>query len=264
MTLAKEIYRAGKEAGLADSPFHDDIKYAAEVLPDAGRFEVDQTVMDAAERMERTPFLDLLKAIDKARAPFPKTWIEWRNPRGAGRIGYLVEQGEREIGFAFRQYLYVPANPFGIMTLMGPVYVSADGWKASNPGIMTNESGRQGAGKIGRNVADIVRLLLILCSRSEVVQMEDAPDARQVDAARAKRGRPPLANLRPIRFNISRFTELGAKIGFPGPTTQREVAEHFVRGHFKLRSSGLFWWSPHVRCATDPSDSHPRDYIVTE
>jgi hypothetical protein len=27
----------------------------------------------------------------------------------------------------------------------------------------------------------------------------------------------------------------------------RELRAHFVRGHFKARKSGVFWWSPHAR-----------------
>jgi hypothetical protein len=26
-----------------------------------------------------------------------------------------------------------------------------------------------------------------------------------------------------------------------------EIRAHLVRGHFKIRQSGIYWWSPHVR-----------------
>ena len=63
MNLMKQILRIEeKQAG----PFRAGITEAQRLVPKAGRFQVDQAVMDAVERMERTPFKDLLVLLAQA------------------------------------------------------------------------------------------------------------------------------------------------------------------------------------------------------
>lgn len=55
--------------------------------------------------------------------------------------------------------------------------------------------------------------------------------------ARAKRGKPPLSNYTYIRSNMTPSASTG---------TGGTKAAHLVRGHFKRRKTGVYWWKPHV------------------
>jgi hypothetical protein len=47
------------------------------------------------------------------------------------------------------------------------------------------------------------------------------------------------------------MTALAARAGMAGD--ERNPSRlHLVRGHFKIRASGVYWWSPHARGVTDP------------
>lgn len=262
MSLAKLIYDIEeKDFG----PFRAGITQAKQLIPDAGRFQVEQAVMDAVERMERTPFNDLLILLNRARLPLPITWIEWAYPGGGGRIGYLCQELP-DVGFAFRQFMTTRAmkriTGFALVCTRGQIHVEPTGW------IEKNENDEADA-IVGRDqnflelaAGDILRLLLMINSPSQILEVDAGADNRVIDAKRARQGRPPLANWRPIRFDISRFQQAGFVNG-ARPENQREIAEHFVRGHFKLRKTGMFWWSPYVRnqMGEDPA-VNPRDYIV--
>jgi len=84
MLLANQIISAAHAGGGLLYP--DFIRETANILPTAGRFEVDRQVMTAVGRMERTPTDQLLSVLNLARPPFPTTWIEWPDEDG-GRLG---------------------------------------------------------------------------------------------------------------------------------------------------------------------------------
>jgi hypothetical protein len=272
VSLAKKIFRMKlASAGL----FTESISEAQRLITNAGRFSIDQNVMDAVERMERTPFGELLGLLEFAKLPFPTSWFEWGLPGGGGHIGYLCE-ALPDFGFAFRQYLSFKGMQHlrferlqqkldvPVVCTFGRIRVEANGW------IAESQADVIGAGAPGQNhlqlaAGDVLRLLLMINSPSQIVEIGPGDDNRRIDAIRAERGRPPLPNLRPIRFDIGRFRRAEFANGAP-PANQREVAEHFVRGHFKIRKTGMFWWSPHVRYQMGEGEEGqpavPRDYKV--
>lgn len=262
MSLAKEIYRLKSTPA---GPFTDGVTRANALLPAAGRFRVDDTVMKAVERMERTPFADLLGALDQARLPFPVTWIEWPS-LGGGHLGYLVEQARGEIGFAFRQYLYAEgmerATGHRVICGLGRVVVEPAGHHCENPAEAATSGSVLGRDPHELAAADLLGMLLIINSPSRVVVIDEAPDTSRVDARRVRQGRMPLPNLRPIRLDFGRLRQIDVEDG-----TERAdgdaSAEHFVRGHFKFRHRRMHWWSPHIRnqAAHEPA-AMPRDYHV--
>lgn len=75
----------------------------------------------------------------------------------------------------------------------------------------------------------------------------EATTVDNVDLNRRRRrlGRPPLCDHKKVVIRIGnaghRSTAKGAE------PTKQDVRAHFVMGHFKVRKTGLFWWSPHVR-----------------
>ena len=197
--------------------------------------------------------------------PFPLTWFEWVNPQGGGTIGYLCEQLPAA-GFVFRQFLSERTIQekigFPVICTFGRVRVEPAGWSAEDK---TDEASahEQAQNFLELAAGDILRLLLMINSPSNILEIGAGADNHVVDAQRARKGRPPLPNLRPIRFDVARFQQAAFLQG-KRPESQSDVAEHFVRGHLKTRKNGIFWWSPHVRYQMGETPAaEPRDYEVT-
>jgi len=65
----------------------------------------------------------------------------------------------------------------------------------------------------------------------------------RLNKARAKRGKLPLYEYRVCKLMLGReHRQSGA-----GATSAHDIRMHFVRGHFKVRKTGTFWWTPHKR-----------------
>ena len=90
--------------------------------------------------------------------------------------------------------------------------------------------------KIGMSLACI---LLINC-RSGVV-VEDA-NVKRINKARVQRKRRPYFEHKTVTLEIFKTKKLQHAGG-----TRGDSRAHWVMGHFKRRSTGVFWWSPHVR-----------------
>lgn len=69
-------------------------------------------------------------------------------------------------------------------------------------------------------------------------------DNDQMNAKRARHGKRPLFSHSILKVRPSIFTGGSEAQGKGG---HRDLRMHFVRGHFKHRMSGLFWWSMHAR-----------------
>jgi hypothetical protein len=71
--------------------------------------------------------------------------------------------------------------------------------------------------------------------------------ADQIIGAAAKK--PPLTEFIVTRLNLSRGTaNRGVALGL-----SREAArKHPVRGHFNVRKTGIYWWSPFPRGTDEP------------
>ena len=79
----------------------------------------------------------------------------------------------------------------------------------------------------------------ILNTKGDVVR-ESPPVDKKLNVARAKKGKPPLRNYTYIYLDQ---TERG---GGTATGASGGKATHLVRGHFKRRSTGVFWWRPHL------------------
>lgn len=67
-------------------------------------------------------------------------------------------------------------------------------------------------------------------------------DVTSVNKTRRKLGRPPLLSFRTVRLSLSRTVERRRSEGQGNP-----MPLHMVRGHFKVRKSGIYWWAPFWR-----------------
>jgi hypothetical protein len=101
----------------------------------------------------------------------------------------------------------------------------------------------------------IMAALIMLNSRN-CVRAEPA-DLARLNRARLSRGKPTLAEHTVIRISLS--NALARAASRPG-ATRASMFKHLVRGHFKVRKTGVFWWSPHVR--GDIGTPHPAKYEI--
>jgi hypothetical protein len=103
----------------------------------------------------------------------------------------------------------------------------------------------------------VTALIMMLNSRNAVELLPN--DLSKLNKARKKRGKPPLLSSVTTRLQISARHAREQRAG----TISREAARaHMVRGHFKIRKSGIYWWSPFKR--GDPTHPVPRkEYVVT-
>jgi len=88
----------------------------------------------------------------------------------------------------------------------------------------------------------ILALLTVLNSRN-VVDIGPTVDVSKLNKARIRKGSKPLMNHREIKLSLSKVQKNRLNDGIGN----KDIQAHLCRGHFKLRRSGLFWWSPHVR-----------------
>lgn len=84
---------------------------------------------------------------------------------------------------------------------------------------------------------------LLLNSRNTIVtQVRD--NFIKLNNARRKNRKPPLKEFITTRLHVSKVVgNRAAAFGM----TREQARYHLVRGHFKVRRSGCYWWSPHSR-----------------
>lgn len=89
----------------------------------------------------------------------------------------------------------------------------------------------------------VLALLTVLNSRN-VIEISAESDVTKLNKAREKKGVSPLMTHREIRLNMSKVQKrrLNSEQG-----SLHDLQAHLVRGHWKLKRSGLFWWNPFVR-----------------
>jgi len=86
---------------------------------------------------------------------------------------------------------------------------------------------------------------LILLNCRNAVETERVGVSPKLNRNRAAKGRPPLVEHLVVRMRLSpRAKASGHERGGGGSGASRGT---LVMGHFKVRKSGIFWWSPHAR-----------------
>jgi hypothetical protein len=80
-------------------------------------------------------------------------------------------------------------------------------------------------------------------SRNPVV--ENTPvDLTKLNKARRKSGKPQFLPYNKTRLAMSRSQE---RIAHAHGVDREAARQHLVRGHFKIRRTGVYWWSPFLR-----------------
>jgi hypothetical protein len=85
--------------------------------------------------------------------------------------------------------------------------------------------------------------LAMLNSKNPVVEHEPV-DLTKLNKARRKSGKTEFLPYTKTRLALSRSQ---ARIAHARGIDRETARQHLVRGHFKLRRSGVYWWSPFLR-----------------
>lgn len=89
----------------------------------------------------------------------------------------------------------------------------------------------------------VIKLIGLLNCKNFYIDMQDEKPSAVELRRRFRRNKKPLYEHKILDIDLSRFqTRNGYKsMGW------NDLRAHLVRGHFKRRKSGIFWWSPFVR-----------------
>lgn len=104
----------------------------------------------------------------------------------------------------------------------------------------------------------LVALLILLNAKNcvEIAKVEPPP---KLNRARIKRRQLPLVDYSTVHIKLNRPDQRYAD---SGEVNSESVRRHIVRGHFKLRRGGVFWWRPHLRGSEGAGDVIRKGYEV--
>jgi hypothetical protein len=90
----------------------------------------------------------------------------------------------------------------------------------------------------------LLRAAVMLLNSRNLAEYQPRPIAAKLNHARAKNGKPALLDYTHVRIRLSRA--LGERAGMAAdPRAPSRL--HLVRGHFKVRATGVYWWAPFAR-----------------
>jgi hypothetical protein len=199
------------------------------------------------------PWLENMQAM--LRKELTPERIRERSGSMADRIGLFVPSLSLEDIKA--QSLLVSG---GSAVLQTRLLTSSGAIDWSPAGLDISEHGCQSA-------TELATTLLLLNARN-AVSIGEEPDYSKLDKQRARKGKKPLARLRPVIMDITRRLRAARRAGLR--VTHEEIRSALVSGHFKVRApgskgggGGVFWWSPHIRSGRGERGALPakgRDY----
>ena len=253
----------------------------AGVLKTAQRFVYEPSTASALAQLAKSKPETLLEALPLCRAPFPVVWLEWPGGLGDGKPGprqivplkfgvlikSLNEEGTR-LGLLFGY------GCGGKKTCLVPAGVEID-LLAPTAGCLSPleamaKKTTVGLSEMARDFMKIVRIrggkaledamikssmediqgelkyvIAALCLLSAKAGVNKEPaDLAKINKRRKINGKRELLSYSTVKIAISLREERAANaVGM----TASEMRQHIVRGHFKVRPSGVYWWRPFVR-----------------
>ena len=97
-------------------------------------------------------------------------------------------------------------------------------------------------GDICGEAAFVTCFVMMLNSRNAVDHERE--DRVKLNRARERRGKPTLLPYSVTRLHLSKRLRTAQT---QGSMTREQARQHIVRGHFKIRRTGIFWWTPFLR-----------------
>jgi hypothetical protein len=89
----------------------------------------------------------------------------------------------------------------------------------------------------------MLQCVILLLNSRNMTAAEAVPAPERLNRQRARKGKLPLLDYTTIRIKLSRT--LSARAGSTGDRASSRF--HIVSGHFKVRKTGIYWWSDFSR-----------------
>jgi hypothetical protein len=247
-------------------------------LTEAQRFLLKRDAVAAAVNVSMTKPSSLISGVGLCKAPYRTIWLEWALadqmdasgiPGHSGRAGLLI-QSDRSLMAGSADVVLWPKTAIGPELLPSAfrfdyrenfekraaatieraafsTYSPEDQFAMREISMRHPLSGTLGqrpraAGAALNQALIAMSSLMLLNSRNSVEIAE--PDISRLNRARGKSGKRPFFSYRTVDLSFSKTQKNRAEAS---GLTAAEKRLHLVRGHFKVRSTGVFWWMPHWR-----------------
>lgn len=200
--------------------------------------------------------VDLTQPIGAPSTMFGKDWIPLR-----GIEGLTDEQLAQHRDDEHNPVRYVINNPHERKALEALDKRMA--WKIRDHDSTALSMLRGDAGKqamiqdVQEEIAPMLATLILMNSKNCVETTKTEPPPK-LNKARLKRGKAPLVSFSTVHINLSRTRQ---RAGGARGMSEAEMAKHKVRGHFKVRRTGVFWWNDYER-GDLAHGRHRHDYKV--
>lgn len=86
--------------------------------------------------------------------------------------------------------------------------------------------------------------MLILMNSKNCVDVAKGVIAPKLNKARIKSGKPSFLDHSTVHIKLGKTN---SNIAAAHGMSREEARRHLVRGHFKIRKYGVYWWTPHLR-----------------
>jgi len=259
----------------------------AEDIKKAQRYVITREVIASARAVLDRPVAEQLKALRLCRLPFAVVWLEWPLGSGCrqgviittdnGNVqrgtcaraesdGHLVVATPELISFDWSE------EPAAVSDT--PETITEDGWSAittAQPWIRQDKREAWIAFMQRHAIAvdpDLVlpadvpedvfdkltgeallalgyaRVIILLMHAKNVIGIEPQRPPDKLQKARVRSGKAPL--LDHTRIDIKLSKAMAARAGETADP-RNPTRLHLVSGHFKIRKTGIFWWSDYTR-----------------
>lgn len=159
---------------------------------------------------------------------------QWRNGHSSVFRRFARDDGEVTAAMRLNRHLAFEPNEFWNEIVHG--------WIRSGNSSMARQFYEASYRDIREETTGAVAALMMLNSKSCVTTTPN--DLSNINRARGGRGKAPLLPYHTVKLDLSRGQANRARAaGLAGA----ELRAHLCRGHFKIRKTGVYWWSPHIR-----------------
>lgn len=188
-----------------------------------------------------------------SRVPFPYTWIELETVERSKNLncGYLFGVGNPQ-GTKYG-CLYISHEVSEMDYVVWPMEVQIEIPTVTNGFNLTwntrkifdvpdysEETNLFVSSKVMTGSASLLAML----NCKNLFEETEVSHPAALQKSRIKRGRLPRCEHKILDLGLTRGQRNSA---IDSGMSETELRQHLVRGHFKRRSSGLYWWSPYLR-----------------
>jgi hypothetical protein len=248
-----------------------------ERLSKATKFVLNADFAIAADEF-RQDFENLNKGRMFCRLPFIECWIEYAHgdqlicsnvpppltmgrPVKKRRIGYLLTQTDDGGAFDCRLFVSFDREPTWLLApstlIFNPQAEHIE--KAFRHGLEATENwaSKEMVNEIWRGESRYLTAIL------ELLHSRNAVDTSLVDLSRLNRRRAQQRRPKFFSYHLVSIPGRYKQRHIAGEASGIEVRAHFVRGHFKVRKTGIFFWSPFQRGNPALGRVH-KDYVLAK